>query len=94
LCRRTSISSYPGNHEGSYLCENRVITRQAKYRPRLRRSAIRMVYERREDYESQLVEIKSAALKISCRVQMPRNWIAKVEFEAGGDDAASAPRLK
>jgi hypothetical protein len=53
-----------------------------------------MVYERREDYESQLVEIKSAALKISCRVQMPRNWIAKVEFEAGGDDAASAPRLK
>lgn len=55
---------------------------EPKYPPELRERAIRIVYEQREQHDSQWSAITSVAKKIGCNAQTLNNWIHKTEAKA------------
>ena len=67
---------------------------QPKYSPELRERAIRMVYEQREQHDSQWAAIESVAGKIGCTAQTLSNWIGKAESKASPGATATEARLK
>jgi transposase-like protein len=68
-----------------------------KYSPEVMERAVRMVFESREQYESQWAAIVSIAGKIGCTAETLRRWIRQHERDTGqspGATTAEQERVK
>lgn len=54
-----------------------------RFSPEVRERAVRMVFEHREQYESQWAAITSIAEKIGCAAETLRSWVRQAERDAG-----------
>jgi transposase len=59
------------------------MTSPQRFSPEVRERAVRMVFEHREQYESQWAAIRSIAEKIGCAAETLRNWVRQAERDAG-----------
>ena len=57
--------------------------RSSRFSPEVRERAVRMVFEHRDEYESQWAAICSIAHKIGCSHETLRNWVRQAERDAG-----------
>jgi transposase len=68
-----------------------------KYSPEVRERAVRMVFERQAEHESQWAAIKSIASKIGCAAETLRKWVRQAERDQGkraGLTSSEQERLK
>jgi transposase-like protein len=68
-----------------------------KYSPEVRERAVRMVFERQAEYESQWAAINSIASKIGCAAETLRKWVRQAERDRGkraGLTSSEQERLK
>ncbi len=54
-----------------------------RYSPEVRERAVRLVFEHRDEYESEWAAITSIATKFGCSTETLRNWVRKAETDAG-----------
>ena len=54
-----------------------------RYAPEVRERAVRLVFEHRDEYESEWAAITSIANKFGCSTETLRNWVRKAETDAG-----------
>lgn len=54
-----------------------------KFSPEVRERAVRMVFEHRDEYESQWAAMASIAEKIGCTTESLRKWVRQVERDQG-----------
>lgn len=59
------------------------MTSPKRFSPEVRERAVRMVFEHREQYESQWAAITSIAEKIGCAAETLRSWVRQAERDAG-----------
>jgi transposase-like protein len=68
-----------------------------KYSPEVRERAVRMVFERQAEHESQWAAINSIASKIGCTAETLRKWVRQAERDQGkraGLTSSEQERLK
>lgn len=68
-----------------------------QYSPEVKERAVRLVFESREQYESQWATISSIASKIGCAGETLRHWVRQHERNTGqrpGPTTAEQERLK
>ena len=71
--------------------------RRSRYPKEVRERVVRMVFEHREEHESQWKAIESVAAKIGCRSETLRLWIRQHERDVGlrdGLTTADRDRIK
>jgi len=73
-------SGFPG---GSDPWEDGAMSRPSRYSPEVRERAVRLVFEHRDEYESEWAAITSIASKIGCSTETLRNWVRRSERDAG-----------
>ena len=54
-----------------------------RYSPEVRERAVRMVFDHREEHESQWAAIGSIAEKIGCSAETLRHWVQQAERDRG-----------
>lgn len=54
-----------------------------RYSPEVRERAVRLVFEHRDEYESEWAAITSIAGKFGCSTETLRNWVRKAERDEG-----------
>jgi transposase len=54
-----------------------------KYSPEVSERAVRMVFEAKDQYESQWAAIESIAAKIGCTAETLRRWVRQAERDQG-----------
>jgi transposase len=54
-----------------------------RYSPEVRERAVRLVFEHRDEYDSEWAAIRSIADKFGCATETLRNWVRKVERDSG-----------
>jgi transposase-like protein len=54
-----------------------------RYAPEVRERAVRLVFEHRDEYESEWAAIRSIAEKFGCSSETLRNWVRKAERDTG-----------
>jgi transposase len=54
-----------------------------RYAPEVRERAVRLVFERRDEYESEWAAIRSISEKFGCSSETLRNWVRKEETDEG-----------
>ena len=54
-----------------------------RYTPEVRRRAVRMVREHRDEYDSEWAAISSIAPKIGCSSETLRTWVRQAEVDVG-----------
>jgi len=59
------------------------MSRPSRYSPEVRERAVRLVFEHRDEYESEWAAITSIASKIGCSTETLRNWVRRSERDAG-----------
>jgi hypothetical protein len=64
------------------------VGRPNKFLPEVLERAVRMVFEHREEYDSEWSAMRSIATKIGCTGETLRSWVPRVELEP---DRISAP---
>ena len=72
-------------------------TKSAKFSPEVIERAVRMVFEAKDQYESQWAAIVSIAAKIGCTSETLRRWVRQHERDAGqreGLTSAEQQRVK
>ena len=57
--------------------------RRSRYAPEVRERAVRLVFDREDEHESQWKAIVSIADKIGCSSEKLRNWVRQAERDAG-----------
>ncbi len=68
-----------------------------RYSPEVRERAVRLVFEHRDEYESEWAAIGSIADKFGCSTETLRNWVRKAERDSGqrpGLTSVQADELK
>ena len=68
-----------------------------KFSPEVIERAVRMVFEAKDQYESQWAAIESIAAKIGCTAETLRRWVRQHERDNGqreGTTTAEAKRIK
>ncbi len=68
-----------------------------RYSPEIRERAVRMVFERQNEYESQWAAMSSIASKIGCTAETLRKWVRRSETDQGirsGMTSSDRERLK
>ena len=73
------------------------MTKSTKFSPEVRERAVRMVFDAKDQYESQWAAIVSIAGKIGCTPESLRRWIRQQERDTGqrpGTTSAEAARVK
>jgi transposase len=68
-----------------------------KFSPEVVERAVRMVFEAKEQYESQWAAIESIAAKTGCTAETLRRWVRQAERDQGrreGPTTAEQQRLK
>ncbi|GLK29707.1 transposase [Agromyces luteolus] len=73
------------------------MSKSTKFSPEVRERAVRMVFDAKDQYESQWAAIVSIASKIGCTAETLRRWIRQQERNTGqGDGPAGteAARVK
>jgi transposase len=71
--------------------------KSVKFSPEVIERAVRMVFEARDQYESQWAAIVSIAAKIGCTAETLRRWVREHERDNGqreGTTTAEAKRIK
>ena len=71
--------------------------KSTRYSPEVMERAVRLVFESREQYESQWAAIESIAGKIGCTAETLRRWVRQQERDTGqrsGPTTAEQERLK
>lgn len=95
--RRQRFMKRPGFCGGSLTRENGAMSKSNKFSPEVRERAVRMVFDAKDQYESQWAAIVSIAAKIGCTAETLRRWIRQQERNAGQSDGsagAEAARVK
>jgi transposase len=59
------------------------MARTSKYSQEVRERAVRMVFEHRDEYDSQWEAICSIAQKIGCSSETLRKWVRRMEIDTG-----------
>ena len=54
-----------------------------RYAPEVRERAVRLVFEHRDEYESEWAAIRSIADKFGCSSETLRNWVRQAERDSG-----------
>ncbi len=54
-----------------------------RYAPEVRERAVRLVFEHRDEYESEWAAIRSISEKFGCSSETLRNWVRRAETDAG-----------
>jgi transposase len=54
-----------------------------RYSPEVRERAVRLVFEHRDEYESEWAAITSIASKFGCSTETLRNWVRRAERDEG-----------
>ena len=54
-----------------------------RYAPEVRERAVRLVFEHRDEYESEWAAITSIASKFGCSTETLRNWVRRAERDSG-----------
>lgn len=73
------------------------MSKSTKFSPEVRERAVRMVFDAKDQYESQWAAIVSSAAKIGCTAEMLRRWIGQQEANTGQHDGPAgteAARVK
>ena len=73
------------------------MSRQSRYSPEVRERAVRLVFEHRDEYDSEWAAITSIADKFGCSPETLRIWVRKTERDSGtrpGLTSADADELK
>lgn len=73
------------------------MTKSTKFSPEVRERAVRMVFDAKDQHESQWAAIVSIAGKIGCTPESLRRWIRQQECDTGlraGTTSAEAARVK
>ncbi len=71
--------------------------KSVKYSPEVMERAVRMVFEAKDQYESQWAAIVSIASKIGCTAETLRRWVRRYEADTGlrdGVTTAERERVK
>ena len=71
--------------------------KSTRYSPEVMERAVRLVFESREQYESQWAAIESIAGKIGCTAETLRRWVRQHERDTGqgsGPTTAEQDRVK
>ena len=71
--------------------------RPHKFSPEVHERAVRMVFDHREEYDSEWSAIRSVAEKIGCTPETLRSWVRQAERDTGrrpGLTTAERERLK
>jgi transposase-like protein len=56
---------------------------RGRFSPEVRERAVRMVFEHRDDYDSEWETICSIAAKIGCSAETLRNWVRREQVDTG-----------
>ena len=56
---------------------------QIRYSPEVRERAVRLLFDRQADYESQWSAMQSIASKIGCSAETLRKWVRQSEADQG-----------
>ena len=59
------------------------MARPSRYSVEVRERAVRMLWEHREEYESEWAAMESIAPKIGCTAETLRKWVRQAERDAG-----------
>jgi len=73
------------------------MSRQSRYSPEVRERAVRLVFEHRDEYDSEWAAMTSIADKFGCSPETLRIWVRKTERDSGhrpGLTSADADELK
>ena len=54
-----------------------------RYSPEVRERAVRLVFEHRDEYDSEWAAITSIASKFGCSSETLRNWVRRAERDSG-----------
>ncbi len=57
--------------------------KRTRFSPEFRERAVRLVREHQQEYASQWAAIRSIAEKVGCSSEALRNWMRRVEVDAG-----------
>ena len=57
--------------------------RPSRFSPEVRERAVRMVFDHRNEYDSQWAAILSIATKIGCTPETLRRWVRQAEVDTG-----------
>ncbi len=71
--------------------------KSVKYSPEVMERAVRMVFEAKDQYESQWAAIVSISAKMGCTAETLRRWVRQHERDTGlrdGPSAAEQERIK
>ncbi len=68
--------------------------RQSKIPQEVRERAVRMVFDHRDDYDSQWAAITSIAEKFGVHRETLRNWVRKAEVDGGIGPGLTSDELK
>ena len=71
--------------------------KSAKFSPEIIERAVRMVFEAKDQYESQWAAIESIAAKIGCTAETLRKWVRQAERDQGlraGPTTAEQDRIR
>ncbi|KIF80626.1 transposase [Noviherbaspirillum autotrophicum] len=63
--------------------------KSTRYSPEIMERAVRLVFESREQYESQWAAIESIAGKIGCTAETLRRWVRQQERDTGQRSGAT-----
>ncbi len=63
--------------------------KSTRYSPEVMERAVRLVFESREQYESQWAAIESIAGKIGCTAETLRRWVRQHERDTGKREGAT-----
>ncbi len=64
--------------------------RANRFSPEVRARAVRMVYEHRNNYDSQSAAIAGIAAKIGCILETLRRWVHQAETDSGLRDGVTS----
>jgi len=73
------------------------MNKRTRYSPEVRERAVRLVFERQGEHESQWAAIGSIASKIGCTAETLRKWVRRAERDQGlraGMTSSDRERLK
>jgi transposase len=73
------------------------MSRQSRYSPEVRERAVRLVFEHRDEYDSEWAAMTSIADKFGCSPETLRIWVRKTERDSGkrpGLTSADTDELK
>ena len=73
------------------------MNKKTRYSPEVRERAVRLVFERQGEHESQWAAINSIASKIGCTPETLRKWVRRAERDQGlraGMTSSDRERLK